>query len=189
MAHLLVFSGSTRTESFNLKLAVQLASMAEQEGATVSLVNLSDFDLPIYNGDLEITQGLPDAAKRLKNLLQENAGFIVTCPEYNGFITPLLINAIDWCTRSEDASVDLSGFSDKTVLIASASPGPGGGNRSNTHLKTMLSGIGAIVIPQTLTVPAAHNAFDDQGRFLDDAMEKRAERLIAKFIQFTNRFE
>ena len=103
-------------------------------------------------------------------------------------MTPLLVNAIDWCTRSEDASVDLSGFADKTILIASASPGPGGGSRANTHLKTMLSGIGSIVFPQTLTVPSAYSAFDDQGEFLNDSMEKRAQRLIKKFVQFTNRF-
>lgn len=189
MTQLLVFSGSTRTESYNLKLAVQLASIAEQEDAEVLLVNLGDFDFPIYNGDLEDAKGLPSAAKRLKKLLQENTGLIITCPEYNGFMTPLLVNAIDWCTRSEDASVDLSGFADKTILIASASPGPGGGSRANTHLKTMLSGIGSIVFPQTLTVPSAYNAFDDQGRFLDDSMAKRAQRLIKKFVQFTNRFE
>ncbi len=63
MTRLLVFSGSTRTESYNLKLAVQLASIAEQEDAEVSLVNLRDFDFPIYNGDLEDAQGLPRAAR------------------------------------------------------------------------------------------------------------------------------
>jgi NAD(P)H-dependent FMN reductase len=189
MTRLLVFSGSSRTESFNLKLAVQLASLAEQEDAEVSLINLSEFVFPIYNGDIEGAKGLPSAAKRLKKLLQENTGLIITCPEYNGFMTPLLVNAIDWCTRSEDASVDLSGFADKTVLIASASPGPGGGSRANTHLKTMLSGIGSIVFPQTLTVPAAYNAFDEKGDFSDDSMAKRAKRLIEKFVLFTNRFE
>ncbi len=189
MTQLLVFCGSSRTESFNLKLAVRLASIAEQQGAEVSLINLVDFDIPIYNGDLEDAKGLPHDAKRLKTLLRENTGLVITCPEYNGFMTPLLVNTIDWCTRSEDSSVDLSGFADKTVLIASASPGPGGGSRANTHLRTMLSGIWAIVFPQTLTVPSAFNAFDDRGEFLDDSMKKRAQRLIEKFIQFTNRFE
>ena len=189
MTKLLVLSGSIRAESFNLKLANRLASIAEREAAEVTSVNLKDFELPIYNGDLEGTEGLPDAAKRLKKLLQDHTGLIITCPEYNGFMTPLLINAIDWCTRSEDASVDLSGFANKTLLVASASPGPGGGSRSSTHLKTMLSAIGAIVFPQSLAVSAAYNAFDDQGEFSDDSMAKRAQRLVVKFIQFTQRFE
>ncbi len=189
MTRLLVFSGSSRAESFNLKLATQLASIAEQETAEVSLIHLGDFELPIYNGDLETAEGLPDAAKRLKELLREHTGLIIACPEYNGFMTPLLINTIDWCTRSEDASVDLSGFADKPVLIASASPGPGGGGRADTHLRTMLSGIGAIVFPQSLTVSSAHRAFGDQGEFADDSMAQRVQRLITKFIQFSRRFE
>jgi NAD(P)H-dependent FMN reductase len=189
MTKLLVFSGSSRAESFNRKLAAQLASMAERAGARVTSVGLEDFDLPIYNGDLEIAEGLPDGARRLKKLLQENTGMIITCPEYNGFMSPLLINAIDWSTRSEDASVDLSGFAGKTVLIGSASPGPGGGGRANTHLKSMLSGVRSVVFPQTLTVPAAFNAFDDRGEILDDSMSKRAQQLVEDFIQFTRRFE
>ena len=189
MTKLLVLSGSIRAESFNLKLATRLASIAQQEAAEVTLVNLADFELPIYNGDTEAADGLPAAAKRLKTLLKGNTGLIVACPEYNGFMTPLLINAIDWCTRSEDASVDLSGFTDKTLLVTSASPGPGGGGRASTHLKTMLSAIGSIVFPQSLAVSTAHKAFDDQGEFSDEAMAQRAHRLIVKFIQFTQRFE
>jgi len=187
MTKLLVFSGSSRIDSVNSKLAAQLASIADSEGAEVLSVNLKDFDLPLYNGDLEVAEGLPSAAKQLKKLMQTSAGFVITCPEYNGFMTPLLINAIDWCTRSEAASGDLSGFADKTVLIASASPGPGGGSRANTHLKTMLSGIGAIVFPRTLTVPAAYNAFDDAGQFSDGPMAERARKLMQKFIHFTQR--
>lgn len=189
MTKLLVLSGSGRAESLNWKLATRLASIAKREAAEVTLVNLVELGLPIYNGDLETSEGLPDGAKRLKGLLQENTGLIVACPEYNGFMTPLLINAIDWCTRSEDASVDLSGFTDKTLLVASASPGPGGGGRASTHLKAMLSAIGSIVFPQSLAVPAAFNAFDDQGEFADDSMAERASRVVGKFIRFSQRFE
>ena len=189
MTQLLALSGSSRRGSFNSQLAALLASLAEQAGAGVSAVHLGDLDIPIYNGDLEQHDGLPEAVRSLKAALQNSAGLIITCPEYNGFMTPLLINAIDWCTRSEEASPDLSGFTDKTVLIASASPGPGGGGRANAHLRTMLSGIGAIVLPQSLTVPAAHNAFDDNGQFQDAAMTRRAERMVKKFIELTARLE
>ncbi|MCH7866797.1 MAG: NAD(P)H-dependent oxidoreductase [Myxococcales bacterium] len=189
MTKILIFSGSIRAESVNLKLATQLASIAGQEGAEATLANLADYDFPIYNGDLEVAEGLPEAAKRLKTLLQENAGFIVACPEYNGFMTPLLINAIDWCTRSEDGSADMSGFADKTVLIASASPGSGGGGRGATHLRTMLSGIGSIVYPKSLAVPSAYGAFTDQREFADESLAKRSRRLVSKFIQFTQRLE
>ena len=189
VARLLALSGSVRKSSFNKRLATRLATIAGDQGAEITLVDLSEFDLPIYNGDTEDDSGLPDAAVRLKRLLKENTGLIIACPEYNGFMTPLLTNTIDWCTRSDAASVDLSGFTGKTVLIASASPGPGGGSRAATHLKTMLSGIGSVVYPQGLTIASAHGAFDDQGGFVDPAMAIRAESLIKNFIEFTERFE
>ena len=182
-----VISGSSRAGSYNLKLAMQLASMAETTDTEASLINLKDFEMPLYNGDLEDTEGLPGAAKLLKRQLRESTGLIITCPEYNGFMTPVLINAIDWCTRSEDASVDLSGFDGKTVFVASASPGPGGGSRAATHLKTLLSGVGCMVFPQSVTVPSAYNAFDDEGKLVDEALVKKAEQLVEKFVQFTNR--
>ncbi len=188
MAKLLVFSGSSRRESVHTRLAVLLASVAEQAGAQTTLIRLEDFDIPIYNGDLEEEHGLPGDIKRLKALLSENTGLIITCPEYNGFMTPLLINTINWCTRSEEATPDLSGFADKAVLVASGSPSSLGGIRANTHLKTMLSGIGAIVFPQSLTVPATHQAFDSHGGLAQASMGERIERTLQNFIAFTDRF-
>ncbi len=188
MAKLLVFSGSSRRESVHTRLAVLVASVAEQEGAQTTLIRLEDFDIPIYNGDLEEEHGLPGDIKRLKALLSENTGLIITCPEYNGFMTPLLINTINWCTRSEEATPDLSGFADKAVLVASGSPSSLGGIRANTHLKTMLSGIGAIVFPQSLTVPATHQAFDSHGGLAQASMGERIERTLQNFIAFTDRF-
>ena len=189
MPQLLVLSGSSRSESLNTKLATCVGAAVVRQGAEVQMVNLDVFELPIYNGDLEQSSGLPDAAKRLKQLLLSSAGIVVACPEYNGFMTPLLLNAIDWCTRSEKGSGDLSAFADKPVLVISASPGPGGGSRANSHLKTMLSGIGSFVFPATLTVPVAHKAFTETGEFSDASMAQRAERLVTRFVQFTDRFE
>lgn len=189
MTKLVAFAGSTRADSVNVKLAKILSSFASGAGADVTYIGLQQFELPIYNGDLESKQGLPKAAAQLKQMMQESSGMIIACPEYNGFMTPLLINTIAWCSRSDDGSVDLSAFTDKSVFVASASPGSGGGARSAVHLRTLLSGIGAIIMPQSLTVPAALKAFDDRGDFLDQSMADRAERLIKKFINFSYRFE
>lgn len=189
MTRLSVFSGSSRADSYNQKLANQLASDAGSHGAELTVVNLGEFELPIYNGDLESTDGLPVAAAELKKILQDQSGMIIACPEYNGFMTPMLINTIAWCTRSAEASVDLSAFAGKTVLIAGASPGPGGGGRAVSHLRTLLSGIGAIVFPQSLTIPSAYSAFDEQGLLKDEKMTDRAKRMVGQFVEFTRRFE
>jgi len=187
MTSFVAFSGSTRQDSFNQKVATLLATQIEALGESVETINLGDFDMPLYNGDLESESGLPEAAIRLKVKLADAGGLIIACPEYNGFMPPVLINAIDWCTRSSRASVDLNCFMNKPIFIAGASPGPGGGGRAANHLKTMLSGIGAYVSPFPLTVPAAFNAFDETGRFSDESMNERAANMMIGFVQFSQK--
>ena len=146
MAKFLTFSGSTRKESFNQKTVMCIGSELQKLGAIVTNIKLSDFQAPVYNGDEEVSEGLPEATKRFKTLLHESDAVVISCPEYNGFMTPLLLNTIAWATRSSDASVDLSGFKGKPVLVTSSSPGPGGGSRAAVHLKTLLAGIGCFVL-------------------------------------------
>jgi NAD(P)H-dependent FMN reductase len=187
MTAFLAFSGSTRNDSFNHKVAVCLTVEMGKLGHNTELISLNDFDMPIYNGDLEAKSGLPAATVSLKQKLNAANGLIITCPEYNGFMPPVLINAIDWCTRSADASVDLSCFMNKPVFIAAASPGPGGGGRAAGHLKSMLSGIGAYISPFPLTVPSAFNVFNEDGSFSDDGMTERAAKMMSGFAQFTEK--
>jgi chromate reductase len=187
MTSFLAFSGSTRADSFNHKVAATLVAQINKLGHDGQLVNLNNYDMPIYNGDLEAASGLPASVTALKQKMSEANGLIITCPEYNGFMPPVLINAIDWCTRSAEASVDLGCFINKPVFIAAASPGPGGGGRAANHLKTMLSGIGAYVSPFPLTVPSAFNAFADDGSFADEGMNDRAANMMAGFAQFTEK--
>ena len=187
MAKFLAFSGSTRTDSVNQKTAAALAAIAAAAGEDAEIINLGDYEMPIYQGDLEAESGLPEATVKLKEKLASVDGLIIACPEYNGYMPPVLVNAIDWCTRSSEASVDLSCFMGKPVFIAAASPGPGGGGRAAVHLKTMLSGVGAFVSPLPLTVPAAFGAFGENGEFADEGMAKRAERMMGGYIDFAKK--
>ncbi len=187
MAKFLAFSGSTRQDSVNQKTAALLAKYVADAGEEVEVLNLADFEMPIYQGDLEAESGLPQACIALKAKLMAADALIIACPEYNGFMPPVLINAIDWCTRSAEASLSLDCFMNKPVFIAAASPGPGGGGRAATHLKTMLSGIGAYVSPFPLTVPSAFGAFNDDGEFSDENMTSRAKGMMAGFVQFAQK--
>lgn len=187
MAKFLAFSGSTRKDSVNQKTAAILANAAIAAGEEAELINLGDFEMPIYDGDLEAESGLPSAAVSLKEKLQAADGLIIVCPEYNGFMPPVLVNAIDWCTRSPEASLSLECFLGKPIFIAAASPGPGGGSRAAGHLKTMLSGIGAHVSPFPLTVPSAFAAFTETGEFSDEGMTTRTQHMMAGFIDFTHK--
>jgi NAD(P)H-dependent FMN reductase len=94
MPRILAFAGSARTNSWNKKLARAAVEIARARGAAVTLVDLREHAMPLYDGDLEAEHGLPEAVQRWKALLGEHDGLLIACPEYNSSITPLLKNAI-----------------------------------------------------------------------------------------------
>src|SRR6185295_2879266 len=96
---ILAFAGSMRKDSFNKKLIRVAAEGARSAGAEVTLIDLKDFPLPVYDGDLEAAEGLPAGAKKLKELFLQNQGLLIASPEYNSSIPGTLKNAIDWVSR------------------------------------------------------------------------------------------
>ena len=127
---LLVFAGSTRQQSFNRKLAHATAAIAREAGAQVTLLELSEFDIPMYNADLE-SQGTPADVIRLKEILWQHPAWIICSPEYNGSYTALLKNTIDWASSPVKGDPDWQdggkSFRGKVVGMLSASPGGLGG--------------------------------------------------------------
>ena len=98
---ILAFAGSTRTESFNKKLVKIAVEGARAAGAEVTLIDLRDFPMPLYDGDLEAASGLPENAKKVKQLMISHHGFLISAPEYNSSITAVLKNTFDWVSRPE----------------------------------------------------------------------------------------
>ncbi len=180
---ILVFAGSTRTESYNKKLARLAADAAKAAGADATFVDLRDFALPLYDGDLEDASGLPEGAKRLKSLMRESAAFIIASPEYNSSITGVLKNAIDWASRAEtDDEPSLVAFRGKVALLLSASPGGLGGLRGLVHLRSILGNIGVIVLPDQLAISAAYDAFDDAGKLKDEKKATQFASLVSGLV-------
>lgn len=185
MSKILVFAGSTRTDSFNKKLAHIAAEAARTAGAEVSFVDLRDLALPLYDGDLEDSQGLPEGAKQFKKLLREHDGFIIASPEYNSSVTAVLKNAIDWASRAEtDEEPSLVAFRGKVALLMSASPGALGGLRGLVHLRAILGNIGVIVLPDQLAVGAAYDAFDEAGALKDSKKAAQVAGLAKGLVEF-----
>jgi NAD(P)H-dependent FMN reductase len=147
---LLFFAGSTREGSLNRKLAEAARSIAADRGHEAHIISLSDYDMPIYNGDLEKRQGPPEAAFRLMELMKTYPGIFIASPEYNASMTPLLKNTIDWLSRAE-GRVEPPGslFKTRAFGIGSASNGVYGGMRSLITLRQVLtiSSIGAWSFP------------------------------------------
>jgi NAD(P)H-dependent FMN reductase len=179
MPRLLAFSGSARTGSLNKKLIRIAVTAAREAGAAVTELDFRDLPLPLYDGDLEATDGFPDNAHVLKQLMQEHDGFLISCPEYNSSITPLLKNAIDWASRAEEGETPLVAFRGKVAALFAASPGALGGLRGLVHVRAILVNIGVLVLPSQIAVPAAHEAFAADGSLIDGTLAQRVG-LIAR---------
>lgn len=185
---LLAFAGSTRTDSYNKKLAKIAAEGARAAGAEVTLIDLRDFPMPLYDGDLEAGSGLPEEAKRLKRLMIEHHGFLIACPEYNSSINAGLKNAIDWASRTEsDEEPPLVCYRGKTAGLLSASPGALGGMRGLVHVRMIFGNIGVYVLPEQVSVPKAHEAFDESGGLKDAGLQKSVMGIGGKLAAFTQK--
>ncbi len=164
MPKILAFSGSARRASYNSQLVRIAAAGAKEVGADVNIVDLVDYPMPLFNQDLEETEGIPSEALVFKHLLMENDGFLIASPEYNSSFTPLLKNAIDWASRSEsEEEPPLVAYQGKVAGIMSASPGALGGMRGLVFLRMLLGNIGVTVLPKQKTIRKAYEAFNGDG--------------------------
>ena len=161
---ILVLAGSARLDSIHRKLARQTVEALRHAGMEATLADLRDFPMPIYDGDLEAGEGIPPAARALKELARRHNGFAIASPEYNGSFPALLKNALDWISRPEAGEGPLEVFRGKVAAILSASPGPGGGKRVLRHLRELLGMMAVSVIPEELAIARSNAAFDAEGR-------------------------
>jgi len=180
---LLAFAGSTREGSLNQRLLDVAADMARAEGAEVTSIRLRDFDLPLYDGDLE-ANAFPTSADELRRLFIAHDGFLIASPEYNGSVSGALKNAIDWASRPRpgETLVALPAFRGKVAGIMSASIGPFGGLRGLLALRQILGTIQTLVATEQVLVPLAEKAFD--GADLIEPLPKQLLPLMVKRVIF-----
>ncbi|MEX2617020.1 MAG: NAD(P)H-dependent oxidoreductase [Alphaproteobacteria bacterium] len=171
-ARILAFAGSARDGSFNKKLIRIAADGARDAGAAVILLDLRDYEMPIYDGDLEENNGLPENALRLRGIFAEHDGLLIAAPEYNSSITPLLKNVIDWVSRPSGDDAALKYIAGKTAALVATAPGALGGLRGLVHVRQILGNIQVTVLPNQVTVPGARSAFKEDGSLADEGQQK-----------------
>jgi len=180
---ILAFAGSTRTDSFNKKLVRIAVSGARQAGAEVTHIDLRDYTLPLYDGDIEQRDGLPANARMLKDLFLAHQGLLIAAPEYNSSISAVLKNAIDWVSRPVPGEPPLGCFIDKVAALMSASTGALGGLRGLVTVRSILGNIRVIVLPDQVAVPKAHEAFNPDGSLKDPKQQAAVENLGRNLAQ------
>ncbi len=174
----LLFAGSTRQDSVNKKLINEAARLAREQKADVTVIDLRDYGMPFYDGDLEAKDGMPAKAKQLRNLMIQSQTILIASPEYNSSLPAVLKNAIDWASRTEASGSSRDAFKGKKFGIMSASPGPGGGARTLVHLRSIIEAVGGNVIAKQVTVPNAFTAFDEKGKLIDTKLQAELSQLV-----------
>lgn len=181
---ILAFAGSTRKESYNKKILKIAVEGAKNRGAEVTLLDLRDLPIPLYDGDLEADEGIPVNARKLKALMNANEGFLIASPEYNSSISGVLKNAIDWASRSEPGEAPLACFSGKTAALISATPGALAGLRGLGEVSRILHNNGVHVLPYQVGVPRAHEAFGPDGSLIDPKQLANLEKVGTSLADF-----
>ena len=187
--HFLAFSGSTRKDSFNRMLLSNAIRGAMARGARAEEIHLNYFPMPLYDGDLEEGEGIPEAAIRLKALFAEADGFLIASPEYNGFFSGVLKNTLDWLSRPVAGENPPVPFKGKVAAIMAASPGGLGGVRGLQNLRILLSNLQVMVIPEQVTIPNAHKVFSPEGKLTDSRLAAKAEQLGSALTAFAEKLQ
>jgi len=176
MRKVLTLSGSIRDGSYNQMLQSHVSAKLREAGAEVTEINLGDFDMPIFNEDLE-PDSVPETAAKLAALFREHDAIFIATPEYNGGLPPLLINTLTWLSRQSP-----SPYRDKLFGIGGVSSGKYGTTWALAHLRDSLSKIGGLVVPGLLGIGPASNAFDDDGAPVEPGIQRKVDQLITALM-------
>ena len=183
---LIALAGSRRQDSMNVKLVKACVSMINSEQLEAEFVDLANYEMPLYDGDLEAEKGLPSSAIELKEKVTNAQALLIASPEYNGSLSPLLKNTIDWISRPVDGKGSAKDvFGNKVVGIIAASPGALGGMRGLFHLRDILSGVGCNVIGQQVAVGSFFKVYNNETQSLEEPIKGRVQSMLDALVDVT----
>lgn len=187
MTSILIFAGSARRGAFSKQLAAAATTLVEENGGKPTLVDLADFDVPLYDADLEGRSGIPGSVIDFRRLVASHDGMVIASPEYNGFVTPLLLNILCWASRPSPGDDFGTVFDGRPVALMASSPGRLGGVRVIPRLRDVVTELGMVPVPGFVTVPEAGSAFTDYGRLVDKRTEDAMAGLVKRLLMLGRR--
>ena len=179
MPSILAFAGSTRRQSFNQAIVNVAAQGAREAGAEVTVINLADYAMPLFNEDEETELGIPERAQAFKELLIRHDGFLIASPEYNSSYPALLKNALDWASRKGETEQVMQAYRGKVAGIMAASSGGLGGLRVLVTLRMLLENMGVLVHPNQKAIAKVHSLIGDDGQINDEKTLTQLKKLGA----------
>ena len=155
MKKVLAIGGSNSKISINKALATYVAN--KLEAVDVIVVDLNDFDIPLYGIDIENKDGIPKDVSRLNDLLLSVDGLVVSLAEHNGAYTAAFKSVYDWLSR-----IDKNVWKNKPMFLMATSPGGRGGATVLEIAKAAFPYLGATIITD-FSLPSFHENFTDTG--------------------------
>ncbi|MEQ8598895.1 MAG: NADPH-dependent FMN reductase [Devosia sp.] len=175
----LTLSGSIRKGSYNRILQQHMGRKLTQAGVAVTEISLGDFDMPIFNEDLE-PDHVPEAAVKLAEMWRSHDIVFIASPEYNGGVPPLLVNTITWLSRQKP-----SVFRHAVFGIGGVSSGKYGTIWSLSHLRDSLTKVGTLIVPTLLGIGPAETAFDANGDPVEPAIIRKVDQMVTELTHFS----
>ena len=189
MTKILAFSGSTRRNSYNQAVVECAAQAAKDAGAEVTVINLADYAMPIFNEDEEAEYGIPERAQAFKQLMIEHDGILIASPEYNSSYPAVLKNAIDWASRKAGDEPVLAAYKQKVVGLMAASPGALGGMRVLVVLRILMQNLSCIVAPAQVAVGNVADKLDESGAISDEKTKKQLANLAKQVVDLATKLK
>ena len=172
--------GSLRHRSYN-RMTYNAAVSLAPDGLTFEEADIGS--LPLYDDDLRAQQGYPPGASLLRERIAAADALVIVSPEYNYSIPGVLKNAIDWASRPPDQP-----FKGKPVAIMGASTGRFGTVRMQHHLRQTLVFVEALPLAKPeVMIPFAEQAFDADGRLIDEAAREAITAQLQAFVAWGRR--
>jgi chromate reductase len=170
---ILILAGSTRKASLNAALGRRIATLVASDDTDARFIDLSEFDMPIYNFDFEEAAGQPAAAVALHDLIKSAHAVVFVSPEYTGGPTPVLKNAIDWVSRVSKRPLE-----GKRVGLVSATPGASGGVTGLAGMRLILTNMRANLAEADLAVGSARARLESHDPDLDAEITEFVDMLF-----------
>lgn len=180
MTTIIGIAGSLRAASINRAL-LRAATELMPAGSTLKIATIEG--IPLYNGDIEAQEGIPQTVSSLKDTIASADGLLLATPEYNHGIPGVLKNAFDWLSRP---SADIPRvFGHRPVALVGASPGGFGTIMAQNDWLPVLRAVGAQPwFGQRLLVSRAGSVFDESGTLTDDKVRGQLQQFLSGFVDF-----
>jgi NAD(P)H-dependent FMN reductase len=175
---LLAFAASLKRESLNRKLLNLAVELARDSGIAVDLAEFREFDMPLYNADVQSSAGFPAGALELDRRIQAADGLMIASPEYNYSVPGTLKNAIDWVSRMNPMP-----FRGKHGFLLAASSTVVGGIRGLWALRVPLEGLGVTLYPDMFALAQAAQALDERGKLKDPELQGRLDKMVKGYLR------